>query len=173
MAHSITQEEAQRLLLHHWGIDASQSKLRALPSERDQNFSVDDKYVLKACSSEEKSLIEAQSDCMDHLWKAGIDCIPRVMAPRNPSRASGGIVAHGNVLLRVLTYVKGTPLARSKDRSQVMFASLGALMARTHCCLAGFDRPALHRPHFQWDLRNYAEIVAKHPNRSKAAIRFV
>jgi Ser/Thr protein kinase RdoA (MazF antagonist) len=142
-----------------YGLDASAS---ALPSERDQNVlltgAAGERHVLKiANASEPRAMLEAQNAAM-----ARLECLafcPRVvptLAGDTITRAAGS--AH---LVRLVTYVAGTPLAESASRSPALLGSLGHAVGRLDTALEDFDHPAIHRD-FHWDLANAPAAIREY-----------
>jgi len=79
---SFTCEEAEAIVLKHYGLSASASEL---PSERDQNFRVNSqdgkKFVLKIANAEEDyDVLDFQSGAFEHARKVGVSLeLPRLM----------------------------------------------------------------------------------------------
>jgi Ser/Thr protein kinase RdoA (MazF antagonist) len=153
----------------------------ALPSERDQNFLIEtaggDRYVLKvANATENRALLEAQNAAMAHL-ATRVDFCPRVMPMQAGAviRARHGglttddasaattiaVTPDGEHLVRLVTYLPGTPLALVRDRSADLLESLGRVVGRLDAALADFDHPALRRE-FHWDLARADAVIAEH-----------
>jgi Ser/Thr protein kinase RdoA (MazF antagonist) len=142
----------------------------ALPSERDQNFLIaagdGRRYVLKiANASEDRAMLDAQNAAMAHLATRVAFC-PRVVptrtaAPRDATdrRAAIGVTPDGVHLVRLVTYLPGTPLALVRARTPNLLESLGRAVGRLDAALEGFDHPALHRE-FHWDLAQAERVIA-------------
>src|SRR5882757_5451360 len=86
-----------------------------LPSERDQNFLLTtdhgERFVLKIANAlEDRSLLEAQNQAMVHV--AHLSLCPTVV-PTVEGEAITSIASStgANNLVRMLTYLSGTPLA--------------------------------------------------------------
>jgi Ser/Thr protein kinase RdoA (MazF antagonist) len=152
--------EAARLARDLFAIDGSASPL---PSERDQNFVIataaGERYVLKvANAAEERAMLEAQNAAMTHLESRVTFC-PRVRPTRAGSRI--GVTPDGAHLVRLVTYLPGTPLARTGGRTADLLESLGRTVGRLDAALADFDHPAVHRG-FHWDLAQAERVIADH-----------
>jgi Ser/Thr protein kinase RdoA (MazF antagonist) len=152
--------DAVRLARDLFGLDGSASPL---PSERDQNFVIattaGERYVLKvANAAEDRAMLDAQNAAMAHLERR-VDFCPRV----RPTRAGSGIgvTPDGAYLVRLVTYLPGTPLARAAARTADLLESLGRTVGRLDAALADFDHPALHRE-FHWDLAQAERVIADH-----------
>jgi 4-aminobutyrate aminotransferase-like enzyme/Ser/Thr protein kinase RdoA (MazF antagonist) len=143
----------------------------ALPSERDQNFRLQDKngdrYVLKiANATESREVLELQNLTMAHLIEAGrgmfdeVDPCPRVCtAPAGEeilTVAGKDGVSH---FVRLLTYLPGKPFAEVNPHNDELLFSLGSFMGRIDQALETFDHPATLRE-FHWDLARCGEVVA-------------
>ncbi|MFO7913248.1 MAG: phosphotransferase, partial [Desulfotignum sp.] len=134
-----------------------------LPGERDQNFLVTTKngrsYVLKIANAvEDRSILEAQHRAMDFLGKHVSFC-PETM----PAQSGDYLVPvrsekTGTHLVRLVSYIQGTPMGLVKRRAPELFMDLGRSLARMDKALAGFSHPAVHRD-FHWDLANAAGVV--------------
>jgi len=150
---------AARLAHELYGLDASASHL---PSERDQNFllttATGDRYVLKvANAAENRAMLEAQNAAMEHVAGRAELC-PRVV----PTLVGETIVtASGRALVRVVTYLAGTPLAEAGARTPALLESLGRAVGRLDAALADFDHPGIHRD-FHWDLANAARVIGEY-----------
>ena len=118
-APGFSREAAERLAAEFYGIHASATPL---PSERDQNFLLQarsgEKFVFKiANAAERRVMIEAENRAMTHV--AGkISICPRVVPTPSEDdiveiESSDG-VRH---LARLLTYLPGIPLGRSRRHS--------------------------------------------------------
>jgi len=132
--------------------------LAPLPSERDQNFRVDTasgaKLVLKiAKADEERTVLDLQNAMIAHLRAD----LPDVDWPRLSPAVDGAEISEarsgGRVyLVRLFSWVEGTPLAKALPHSAHLLATLGRVLGRIDRSLQGFSHPALHRT-LQWDLK--------------------
>jgi 4-aminobutyrate aminotransferase-like enzyme/Ser/Thr protein kinase RdoA (MazF antagonist) len=139
---------------------------RPLPSERDQNFLLradhGDRFVLKiANATEERALLEAQNQVMQHL-EHNVRFCPRVI----PAASGENIItvrsASGEShFLRLVTYLEGMPLGDVKRHSAELLRDLGFKVGQVSETLRSFDHPALHRD-FHWDLANGLNILQKY-----------
>ncbi len=155
--------DAAEFAAEFFGISGS---VTSLPGERDQNFLVTAKsgrsYVLKiANAAEDRSILEAQHQAMDFLGQHLSFC-PETM----PARSNDYLVPvrsekTGTHLVRLVSYIQGTPMGLVKRRSPDLFMDLGRSLARMDKALAGFSHPAVHRD-FHWDLANAAEVVIQY-----------
>ncbi len=143
-----------------YGLRASATPL---PSERDQNFllqtSAGEQFVLKlANAQEERGLLEAQQHVLEHLAQHTALC------PRVVPNLSGATITHAQShkgathLVRLVTYLAGTPLGQVKRHSAELWRDLGRALGQIDRALASFDHPALHRD-FHWDLANGLRVV--------------
>jgi 4-aminobutyrate aminotransferase-like enzyme/Ser/Thr protein kinase RdoA (MazF antagonist) len=142
--------------------------VEALPSERDQNFQVrtpgGEAYVLKIANANEAyAMLEAQNAAMAHIATHSTAALSSRVVP---ARDGATIVeAEGpdgrRHLVRLLTYLPGTPLARVNPHTPALMAGVGRFMGELDAALSGFDHPALHRD-FHWDVANAGKVVRQH-----------
>lgn len=131
-----------------------------LPSERDQNFLLTtstNRFVLKiANASEDRELLEAQNAIMAHLS-------PLNLCPRVVPATSGESIAQtgGGHLVRLLTWVPGSPLGAVDRQPDALLEHLGARLGELDRALTAFDHPAVHRD-FHWDLAQGFRVIASH-----------
>jgi len=136
-----------------------------LPSERDQNFLLqaedDKRYVLKiANGTEERAMLEAQNQVMEHLSKHIAFC-PQVVTTTNGDEIATVESQDGKIhFVRMVTYLPGTPFGNVKHDSDELLHDLGFKIGQLSSALSGFDQPALHRD-FHWDLAKGLDIVHK------------
>src|SRR5687768_5692711 len=148
-------ESATRIAERLVGVRAT---ARVLPSERDQNFLLTDaageKFVLKIANAlETRELIEAQNAALEHLGTR-ISFCPRVV----PNVDGEQISRESDHLVRLVTYLPGTPLAEATPHSPELLRDLGQKLGQLDHALADFDHPAVHRD-FHWDLANGNRIL--------------
>src|SRR4051812_15052442 len=126
-APSYTAADASRFARDLFGIDGDATPL---PSERDQNFRIGSKFVLKIANSEEnRAFLEAQHAVLDVLRAARTGL---AWPETSPIRESDGR------LFRVLSWIEGTPLAESSKTPELL-ASLGSSLAHMDLALDGVD----------------------------------
>ena len=152
--------EAAEIAAAFFGISG---RVTPLPGERDQNFLVTTKNgrscVLKiANAAEDRSILEAQHQAMDFLGRHVSFC-PKTM----PARSGDHLVpVHsektGTHLVRLVSYIQGTPMGLVKRRSPGLFMDLGRSLGLMDKALAGFSHPAVHRD-FHWDLAHASGVV--------------
>src|SRR5688500_1463103 len=125
-APSLTPADACAIALEHFGIDASASRL---PSERDQHFLLETpaarRFVLKVSNAvDDRALLEAQVAAMAHV-SARQGLCPRVI----DSVAGEPIVSYDRPsarhLVRVLSWMPGTPLGEVPHHSAALLEDLG------------------------------------------------
>ncbi|NXT91724.1 HYKK kinase, partial [Anhinga rufa] len=150
------------------------SWVRPLPSYDDQNFHLRvsrskgaaegaDEYVLKITNSEdsqEPDLIEAQTRAMMFLSAEGFpSATPYLTKDGNIMALEAGGTGPGNkkYMVRLLTYLPGTPVAKIATNAQI-FYEIGKLAASLDKALSEkFHHPSvksLHRGQFIWNLAN-------------------
>ncbi|MGE5464077.1 MAG: phosphotransferase, partial [Syntrophothermus sp.] len=164
-APAFTLEDARQIVKELYG---PEGQVEALPSERDQNFVVTcesgKKYVLKiANSTEEKDLLEAQNQVMEHMAQIE-NLLPNIVPSQKGHKIESIKGQNGSVhFLRLVTYLPGTPMGNVKRHTPQLLFDLGQKLARFDHALQGFDHPALHRD-FYWDFANGLKIVGKNIN---------
>jgi 4-aminobutyrate aminotransferase-like enzyme/Ser/Thr protein kinase RdoA (MazF antagonist) len=156
-------DSAVRLAADLYGLDA---RAGSLPSERDQNFLLDDgsgeRFVLKIANSlEDRSLLEAQNAAMDQV--SGVSTLCQKVLPTVSGEAIAKIGTEAGAVhfVRLVTYLPGTPLGSVERHSPELLRDLGRAVAEVDRALIDFDHPALHRE-FHWDLRIGPEICGRY-----------
>ncbi len=132
-----------------------------LPSERDQNFLLETKTgrrVLKIANAcETKFRLEFQNRALEHLSGADLP-VPGVF--RSLSGATVEPVADGRGrrhFVRLVSYLPGELLARTRPRSLPLLARLGELLGRIDAVLEQLGPPPEHE--LKWDLSRAGWIV--------------
>ena len=152
-APKFTERDAARLAAELYGI---QGDVKALPSERDQNFCIGTNHVLKVANAGElREFLELQHDTLARLRHFARNLEWPVVLQ---SRYGADIVEAGGHLIRMLTWIPGTCYAAAPPHSPELLASLGRALAQMDLALAGFDHPAAHR-RFHWDLRQATDAL--------------
>jgi Ser/Thr protein kinase RdoA (MazF antagonist) len=160
---SVDRISAQAIAEKCFGIQAS---VEDLPSERDRNFLLTagdgEKFVLKIANvNERREVIEAQHAMLSHVGDRVSFC-PRVVASLSGAQVE---VVEGQ-LVRVLTYLPGTPLATVKVQSAELLYDLGRKLGELSRALVGFDHPGARRA-FHWDLARGAQLIRRFGPRIK------
>jgi Ser/Thr protein kinase RdoA (MazF antagonist) len=153
-----TADEARDAAEQTYGIVGA---IAALPSERDQNFLISDarggKFVLKIANSNDAAeLLDFQNQAMRRVQESPADCrVQRVVSSRRGIDITRIHNARSGSehCMRVLTWLDGEVLAKSRPRGPGLLESIGAGMAKIDAALAGFAHPAMRRV-LQWDLRH-------------------
>ncbi len=153
---------AAHLAREHYGVDGT---AQALPSERDQNFLIEDacgrRLVLKIANArEERSLLEALQSALEHVAHS-VAVVPRLLSSVRGERLLSVADERGRAhLLWAVAWLPGTPLAHVRYRSPALLEDLGRGTAALAASLATFDAPAIHRS-FYWDLANGRRVVSE------------
>ncbi|MDP6354393.1 MAG: aminotransferase class III-fold pyridoxal phosphate-dependent enzyme [Planctomycetota bacterium] len=154
-------DQAARIALDWYGLMVT---AEVLPGERDQNFRlcVEDGrvFVLKIANGEEdRSFLEAQNQVMARLQERCVTYCPKLIQTRSGADFSE-VDADGSTYAgRLITWLPGEVLARCKWHGPDLLRHIGACVGEVDCALKGFDRPALHRGDFPWDLRNASAVI--------------
>src|SRR6266536_2524919 len=159
---SFSFEEATALARDLYGLDVAAS---ALPSERDQNFLLQDrsggKYVLKIANSlEDRALLEAQQQAMARVAERA----PRGqrIAPTQSGALLSEIRSASGMrhFVWMVDWLPGVALGDLKRHSPELLRDLGRRVGRIDCALAEFDHQAIHRD-FHWDLANGQSVIGQ------------
>jgi Ser/Thr protein kinase RdoA (MazF antagonist) len=141
--------------------------LAALPSERDQNFSIQtasiEKFVLKIAKSDERrEVLELQNSVLAYLGAE----LGGLSLPRLTTTPSGEEILEvrghqgRKYLVRLLSWVDGVPLVHATPHDEGVLESLGCLLATIDRSLQAFTHPAMHRD-LHWDLK-HADQAFRH-----------
>jgi 4-aminobutyrate aminotransferase-like enzyme/Ser/Thr protein kinase RdoA (MazF antagonist) len=148
-----------------WRCFGRRGIVHSLPSERDQNFLIDDRdhgaIVLKvANAAERRELLEAQQDVLALLAARGLP-VPRVVCTAVGGERLLDIAGanHRVHCVWAVTRLPGAPLAQVRHRSAALLDHLGRTIGRLMKAMDGVERVALARS-FQWDLSEGPELVA-------------
>jgi hydroxylysine kinase len=136
----------------HFGISGA---MKRLTSERDLNVQITtstQSYVLKLTNpAESREVTDFQTKALLHLEPSGLP-VPRVM--RTMSGATEAALPNG--ILRLLTYLDGTPMHLS-PRTAEQTRAMGHMAARLTLGLSGFSHPASDHV-LQWDIKQAAAL---------------
>jgi len=151
-------EDAATLATARFGVNGTAV---ALTSERDQNFRVDAEagsFVLKIANGlEQRENLEFQNALLARL--SGVPyAVPETHSAPDGAAIVSTTVAGREHLVRLLTWVPGTPLASVCPHTTPLHRQLGELAGRLSAALAGFEHPAAEHT-LKWDLRRGPEIV--------------
>ncbi|HEV3197901.1 MAG TPA: aminotransferase class III-fold pyridoxal phosphate-dependent enzyme [Bryobacteraceae bacterium] len=157
-------DEAVRIAGEYYGLGATAANL---PSERDQNFLLNDtagaRFVLKIANSEEAlEILDLQNKVLRLLATAdtGLEW-PHVLPTLSGNLIVPVAAESGSAFfVRLLTWVDGVCFANVQPHGPAVLSSLGRALARTDNALAGFSHPAAHRKLY-WDLR-HASLARPH-----------
>jgi 4-aminobutyrate aminotransferase-like enzyme/Ser/Thr protein kinase RdoA (MazF antagonist) len=149
-------EQLREAAREHWGLEG---EFTPLDGERDQNHRVttaDGKcYVLKvSAGGEAEGAVDFQIAALRHLERQAPGLpVPRVIASLKGNDREWIAAADGRRhMLRLLSWLPGTPLSRSKPLGVVALRSAAAFQARLARGLQGFFHP--NARHFvAWDIQ--------------------
>lgn len=165
--HSISTEQAERLLLQHWQLKGA---LSSLASYADRNFKIQaaaGSFVLKIANPNwSYSDLDLENAALLHLEKS---CpaltLPKLIPTNNGDylldfQTDSGKACH----LRVMSFVEGDVYADASQRSEVdqtaLQASLGAALAQLDRGLADFKHNAMHRQ-VDWSISNLTTLISE------------
>ena len=158
-------EEAGELALSLYGVSGP---LRALPSERDQNFRLTagngEVFVLKISGAgERRGILDLQHAALEHLAAHFVEAAwPRVCRTSD-GKAITQVDGHGGRrhLVRMLTYVDGRPLCEVKPHSPGLLNHLGVFLGRLTRAFAGFSHEE-KQPDLIWNMDNGPDVVRRY-----------
>jgi 4-aminobutyrate aminotransferase-like enzyme len=154
-------DEVGELAAHAFRVRGTTSPLAG---ERDQNVRVDADdgaaYVLKiAHPDERRDVLELQNAALTHLGRgARPDLFPRVIPDRRGETITTVEVAGRSHLVRLVTWLDGTPAAEIAAHPPARLDDVGARLAVMDRELARFAHPAMHRL-IPWDTKHAFSIV--------------
>jgi len=158
---SIAVDEALGVLNVHFGVAGT---LERLATEKDDTFRLatpaGDRFIVKFSNpDEDPNELALQSDLLDHLARHDSDLpTPRVVRDRDGAGFFRHIDGHGQPrLVRMLTYLEGTPLDRV-DATAADRARVGAVLARLRLAMADFSHPHDERE-IAWDVQHLPKLA--------------
>ena len=165
----IAEGEAVRIARELYGVEAS---AQALPGEYDDNFHLTGAdgqgHVLKVMHpARERSFIDMQCQALRHLaQRAPHLSLPRVLPDQDGELFSAVALADRSThLVWLLTFVKGTVLAKVRPHAPELLGELGRFLGELDAALNSFSHPAAHRE-LKWDssravwIKNYVQHIA-------------
>ncbi|GAB4281959.1 MAG: aminotransferase class III-fold pyridoxal phosphate-dependent enzyme [Candidatus Promineifilaceae bacterium] len=137
-----------------------------LPSERDQNFLIQQTetgkaIVLKIANArEETSQLQAQQLAMQHIH-AQNGRVPATIPTPNGSTITP--IPHNGqqYMVWAITYLPGKPMGTVRRHSLALLADIGRTIGTIDRALLDFDHPAAHR-RFHWDLQHAVTTINQH-----------
>ena len=155
----LSDDVVRHLLATHWSIDAGD--LHPLPSERDLNVLVDDRFVLKVSNPAERAdLLHLEEVSLAHLQRIAPDLpVPRLVQAGAAPVVTVQDTAGRACLARLITVVPGAPLEGSPITLDLA-EQVGAVAARTSVALRGLFHHAADRV-LDWDVRRAPEVLGR------------
>ena len=153
-------DQYAQLLRDAWGLTVG--SVRPLPSERDLNVLVDDRYVLKVANpAEDPDVLDMENAAMAHVRQVSPDLPVPALLPATSGAAVAAVTDAGGrrCLARLITIVPG----QSHEGRPVtcdLAEQAGGLAARTSLALQGLFHRAGGRV-FDWDVRRAPAALAK------------
>ncbi len=156
----LTPDDAVALARRLYGLAAA---ARELPSERDQNFELATErgaFVLKiAGAAERPEILDLQDSALEWLAARAPDLpAPRVV-PTSEGRSIGEA---GGRLVRLLTFLPGTPLADARPQSPAVLGAVGRFLGRLDRALEGFAHACARDRELLWNPDRALEVIAQH-----------
>ena len=152
-------DRAQSLVADLWGL--REAAVRELGSHQDRNFLITAggvPHVLKVANSAvADEALDAQNAAMLALAGSPLRS-PMPIAARTGSLRESVDLAGTRHSVRLLSYVRGTPMSGFAYLAPSTARLLGALAGQVGAALAEFDHPGCHQP-TQWDLRGSDRVV--------------
>ena len=158
----LTPQEAAQVARALYGLEAAVSEL---PSERDQNFLLrvasGEQYVLKVVNpGAERPVLECQNVVMATLHRHGIPC-PQPLPTLDGQLLGEATDSQGTTyLLRLVTFLPGTPLALVKPHTPGLLREVGSLFGTIDRILETLERPPLARE-LDWDLQGAVGVIGR------------
>lgn len=160
----LSREEAREVASRLFGIEAEVS---SLPSYDDQNFRIDHtdgsgisrRHVLKISNGgEDQEALDLQNRVMEHLARADLPYATSQVRPTLEGQlTSAWTTATGQQhMVRLLTWVGGTPWALGPHPDTDAHRALGRLCAQLVDALEDFEHPAMDR-FMSWDPKHTLE----------------
>lgn len=153
------EEETRRLLDREYRLSGT---LFPLVSERDQNFRLDatdgQRFVVKIANAAEATVVtEFQLAALMHLEQSKCPVpVPRVVPTRSGEFATSIRSGSGKHVVRVVTWVPGTPLAGACPDTRLARA-LGETLAHLDVGLRDFGHPGENQE-LLWDMQRAEEV---------------
>jgi Ser/Thr protein kinase RdoA (MazF antagonist) len=138
-----------------------------LPSERDQNFSIQtasgERFVLKIAKSDERrEVLDLQNSVLAYLGGELDDLnLPRLETSSDGAQILEVPGHQGRTYwVRLLSWVDGVPLVHATPHDERVLKSLGCVLAKIDKALQVFTHPAMRRD-LHWDLK-HADHAFRH-----------
>jgi 4-aminobutyrate aminotransferase-like enzyme/Ser/Thr protein kinase RdoA (MazF antagonist) len=156
----LSMDRAAALVQDVWGLRVGTA--RPLPAERDANFLIGGRYVLKVSNpAEDPAVVDMENVAMAHAARVAADLpLPSVIPT-----AAGTAVAQvtddtgAACLARLITVVPGAP-AEGRMVTTELAGQIGALAARTSVALQGLFHRAGDRV-LDWDIRRAHRVLGE------------
>ena len=179
---NFSSEEVIRIVEKLYGISAV---INELPAEVDQNFYIktnDEKeFVFKISNAtEERSVLKFQNAALHHIANSDVEIqIPQLILTSSGDEISVITDTNGTKhLVRLITYLPGTELAKVKLHSTDLLREYGKFIGKLTKSLEGFCHPSSKRE-YVWDLskanitiRQYIDSI-KQPEKQDLVKYFV
>jgi 4-aminobutyrate aminotransferase-like enzyme/Ser/Thr protein kinase RdoA (MazF antagonist) len=143
--------DAERIARERFGVAGPATRLHG---ELDRNYALDGHVLKIHAPGTDPAWLDLQDAAMEHVaGRTGELATPRVVRARDGAAR----VSSDEGIVRLLTWVPGTPWARHGRPGADTLASLGRAVAALDAALAGFDHPALDRP-LRWNMMRAGDL---------------
>jgi 4-aminobutyrate aminotransferase-like enzyme/Ser/Thr protein kinase RdoA (MazF antagonist)/murein DD-endopeptidase MepM/ murein hydrolase activator NlpD len=178
----LSEADAVRLARELFGLSASAQEL---PSERDRNFLLSTdrgRFVLKISAANERSdVLDLQNRSLLRLAEEARGLpLPRIVPAAGGEMTSSCTAADGaRHAVRLLTYLRGTPLAAARPHPPELLREIGRFLGSLDRALEGFSHPAARERDLAWNPDRALDVIGRHapaitdPDRRSLVDRFV
>ena len=154
---------AARLGREHFGLDGAATPL---PGELDRNFALDGHVLKLHAPGTAARLLDLQDAALEHLaGRCDAVDVPRLRRTREGAPR----VASAEGIVRVLSWVAGTPWAAVEEPGAMALESLGRAVAHVDRALKSFDHAGLDRP-LRWNMLNANDLLGDAPAGDAGAV---
>ena len=158
-------DEALRLAREGFGVSASRAE--PLPSDRDQNFLLEEKesgrrFVLKlGHAGEDPRVLDFQNRILEHLGRAGFSLSKVLHSTDGEELVEVPGPDHAVFRARLLSWVPGVVFHTVHPTVPEIFRSLGTFLGGMDRVLEDFSHPVMDRE-LKWDLKQAGRVVRSH-----------
>jgi 4-aminobutyrate aminotransferase-like enzyme/Ser/Thr protein kinase RdoA (MazF antagonist) len=155
-------EDVLHVLNTHYGRQVQ--TIEELSAELDRNFYIlgtdHNEYILKvAHSSHSDAVLDLQNSTLKHLEQS-LNTFPQIIltnSNQNIVKIEGSGGQH--YIVRLLKYLKGTPLVEVRPHTQELLADIGYQLGQLSSVMQSFDHPE-KRLDYRWNSLNVLDVVS-------------